>query len=49
MVIDSSGYVGINNTSPGEALDVVGNINATGDVCLDSGECTCIVCAAYVG
>ena len=39
MIIDSSGNVGIGTTTPGEALDVVGNINATGDICLDDGTC----------
>jgi len=40
MVIDSSGNVGINTTSPGELLEVAGNINSTGgDICITGGNC----------
>jgi len=35
MVIMNDGKVGINDTAPAEALDVTGNINATGVVKVD--------------
>lgn len=35
----ANGNVGIGIVNPGEKLEVAGNINATGDVCLDDGTC----------
>ena len=45
FVVEKTGKVGIGMT-PGEALDVSGNINASGDVCLNSGECLSTVAGA---
>ena len=46
LVLDNDSNIGIGTSTPGEALDVIGNINATGDVCLDSGECLSTVAGA---
>ncbi len=40
MEIDANGNVGIGTTSPGEVLEVAGNINSTGgDICITGGNC----------
>lgn len=39
VLTQRSGRVGINTTDPGEVLEVVGNINASGDVCITGGNC----------
>ena len=40
MIIEQSGKVGIGTTTPNEALTVVGNISATGDIYLDYSSLT---------
>ncbi|MCA9487829.1 MAG: hypothetical protein KC516_02600 [Nanoarchaeota archaeon] len=42
-------YFGINVTSPSEALEVGGNINVTGDVCIEGGNCLSTVSASGLG
>ena len=49
MVIDPSGDVGIGTMTPGEALDVAGNIQATGDICTDQGGGGAGVCLSAAG
>ncbi len=40
LVIDASGNVGIGDSTPGEELEVAGDINATGgDICITGGNC----------
>lgn len=40
LTLDKDGNVGINTTSPGEKLEVAGNINSTGgDICISGGNC----------
>ena len=39
MTLTHEGFVGIGTATPTHKLNVVGDINATGDVCTDSGNC----------
>ncbi len=44
-----AGKVGIGDTSPGEELDVAGDINATGDICITGGNCLSSVGGGVTG
>ena len=39
LFVETGGNVGIGTSDPGEKLEVQGKINATGDICIEGGNC----------